>query len=170
MHSALLLWLPKRPVLLGAFLLPFSFLMALLRGNRGGVFRTPRDGAQSWGTRRSGRRIQRHQGQQDSPLCWQQFLHSLSFWHIVSLGVFFCPAVSLFAVGMEGKFPPSPVPAQVWHPGSDAYLPCGLLSLVLRCLIRKAGGDDTSSSLCWALSQVPELHLFLAQGYDVVLQ
>lgn len=102
--------------------------------------------------------------------CVGSSFSTVSFWHIVSLGVFFCPAVSPFAVGMEGKFPPSPVPAQVWHPGSDACLPCGFFSLGLRCLICKAGGDDTSSSLCWALSQVPELHLFWLKGCSVVLQ
>lgn len=38
--------------------------------------------------------------------CVGSTFSSLLFWHIVRLGVFFCPAGSPFGVGMEGKFAP----------------------------------------------------------------
>lgn len=76
------------------------------------------------------------------------------FGTMVSLGVFFCPAVCIW--GWDGRQFFRLVLAQVWHQENPSWLRClprcglgqvSFPSLGLRCLFCKAGGDDTSSSL-----------------------
>lgn len=91
----------KRPCP-GAFLFPFPFSVALLHGGQGGILRRPRDGAQSWGTMPG----DTFRDTKDSRIlhCVGGSFSSLLLSHLVSLGVFFCPAESLLGVGLEGSF------------------------------------------------------------------